>query len=1112
MEKLFPLVTGPLKIQPRTLKVETSTYGCLLIPILKERLPDELIVIISRKFAGNIWSLDVLLKYFHDELQAKENCFSIISKNSSSDLNKNDRKNNYTAAGLHAHQQNRPHGPLARCVYCLDDHPPSQCQKVTNIKSRYDILKKYGKCFVCLKSGHIAKYCPSNYICRKCNGKHNISVCNKDNSANSVVSHVDASSSILLQTARTEVVSIDDLHSLTTRILFDSGSQRTYVTDNVRKLLKLKTIRSEKVMIKTFGQNNDSEMKTLDVVQFKVKYRRENRYVFVEAMCVPVICCPLTRQCISLAQRKFEHLKGLDLADFGGDGSGESMVGILVGVDLYHSFISGKIVKGLYGPVASESVLGWILSGPVTSGNSFSTQFCFETHSMRSDLRGFGEEVDELRNDLTRFWTAETIGDGDECVVHQFEKDIVHNGDRYVTKLPFKQDHDLLPDNFKVSEARLRNLTKRLKDKNLVKDYDAIFKEYQSSGIIERVADAEVAKPTGEVHYLPHRPVVRADKATTKVRAVFDASCAANGPSLNDCLYSGPNFLSKIFDILLRFRFNFIAILADIKQAFLNVQIAEEHKDFLRFLWYDDVTKERDAKMIIFRFLRVVFGVTSSPFLLNGTIRHHLNKYAEQEKTFVEKFLEDLYVDDTTSGTQTVEEGKIFYEKAKHIMSGAGFNLRKWVSNNTEMQNYFNEKENIDKNNLTESGDDVTFLECQLNHENNSNFKRVLGIEWDTESDEFIFQFSEFVKTAKNLEKTKRNILKMAASIYDPLGFLSPVTARIKTIFQLLCRDKHEWDESVTGEIARVWGEFLSDLDNLNSVRIKRFVFVREKVIKISLHGFADSSNQVYCGVVYMCIETSVGMRVNFLASKNKVAPLKSLSIPRLELSGCVLLSKLLSDIMVAIGKRFVIDNVFCWTDSEVVLCWIKGKEKCWKPWVENRVVGIRKIVDREKWNHVSGVVNTADIPTRVCTFGEFERWFYGPEFIHSVHFEVEDFDVSKKLKLVDVVVESRSKENEKFKKNSVVNMLETVSGFETRCDVENFENVEIGNKVDCERGDNGDEELAVVYNISVEHVHFVERTIVERGFDLSVIDATRYSSLNKLVMVTGYVLRFVNN
>ena len=96
--------------------------------------------------------------------------------------------------------------------------------------------------------------------------------------------------------------------------------------------------------------------------------------------------------------------------------------------------------------------------------------------------------------------------------------------------------------------------------------------------------------------YLPHRPVLREDKETTKIRAVFDASCALDGQSLNDYLYSGPNLLSKIFDVLLRFRFNFIAILANIKQAFLNVEISKEHRYFLRFLWYENVNSESDAK------------------------------------------------------------------------------------------------------------------------------------------------------------------------------------------------------------------------------------------------------------------------------------------------------------------------------------------------------------------------------------------------------------------------------------------------------------------------------------------------------------------------------------
>ena len=112
----------------------------------------------------------------------------------------------------------------------------------------------------------------------------------------------------------------------------------------------------------------------------------------------------------------------------------------------------------------------------------------------------------------------------------------------------------------------------------------------------------KVPKKPGQVHYLPHRPVLREDKETTKIRAVFDASCASDGPSLNNCLYSGPNLLSKIFDILLRFRFNFVVVLADIKQAFLNVKNSREHRDFLRILWYENVYSESDAKLIVYRF------------------------------------------------------------------------------------------------------------------------------------------------------------------------------------------------------------------------------------------------------------------------------------------------------------------------------------------------------------------------------------------------------------------------------------------------------------------------------------------------------------------------------
>ena len=318
-------------------------------------------------------------------------------------------------------------------------------------------------------------------------------------------------------------------------------------------------------------------------------------------------------------------------------------------------------------------------------------------------------EDDLLRRDLEKFWHVENVSGTDECVVHQFENDITYNGERYVTKLPFRPDHDFLPDNYEICEARLNNLKCRLEKGGLLKDYDDIFKDYEKEKNIEKVPMEEIHVDAGSVHYLPHRPVVREDKQKTKTRAVFDASCATKGPSLNDCLYPGPNLLCKIFDILLRFRLNPVAILADIKQAFLNVEITEKHRDFLRFLWFDDIAYEK-PNVMIYRFLRLVFGITSSPFALNATIRHHLSEFVDFEREFVEKFLADLYVDNTTSGCESVEEGIQFYEKSVSIMSAGGFCLRKWVSNDSTLQAYFDEKEGT-------VGESVE--------------KKVLGIEWD---------------------------------------------------------------------------------------------------------------------------------------------------------------------------------------------------------------------------------------------------------------------------------------------------------------------------------------------------------------------------------------------
>ena len=162
--------------------------------------------------------------------------------------------------------------------------------------------------------------------------------------------------------------------------------------------------------------------------------------------------------------------------------------------------------------------------------------------------------------------------------------------------------------------------------------------------MVQTVPQDQIPQP-GDVHYLPHRTVVRLDRDTTKVRVVYDASSKVFGPSLNDCLHIGPSLNPLLFDILLRFRVHEVALTADIEKAFLNIEIDPEHRNFVRFLWVKDLNKE-NLEVMELRFARVVFGVNSSPFILNATIRHHLNTCLPVDSTLAQELLKSLYVDD----------------------------------------------------------------------------------------------------------------------------------------------------------------------------------------------------------------------------------------------------------------------------------------------------------------------------------------------------------------------------------------------------------------------------------------------------------------------------------
>ena len=194
-------------------------------------------------------------------------------------------------------------------------------------------------------------------------------------------------------------------------------------------------------------------------------------------------------------------------------------------------------------------------------------------------------------------------------------------------------------------------------------------------GIVEHVQNNDNKITPGQVHYLPHRAVIRENNETTKLRIVFDASSKAKGEHcLNDILYSGPCLLSYLYEILLRFQTGKFALVTAVKQAFLQIAITKDHRDFLRFLWFKNIN-DVPLTPATLRFICVIFELTSSPFVLKGTIKHHLEKYMLNPNftEIIKKLTMDLYVDDSTNSFHNLQITIEFQEEIKRIYKRCKF-------------------------------------------------------------------------------------------------------------------------------------------------------------------------------------------------------------------------------------------------------------------------------------------------------------------------------------------------------------------------------------------------------------------------------------------------------
>ena len=356
-------------------------------------------------------------------------------------------------------------------------------------------------------------------------------------------------------------------------------------------------------------------------------------------------------------------------------------------------------------------------------------------------------------------------------------------------------------------------------------------------GILEPVPP----KPTGEViHYIPHQPVIREDAESAKLRIVYDRSAKQNPqqPSLNDCLETGPALQPLMFDILIRNRMKFYCVTGDIKKAFLQIRISEEDRDAQRTVWYNDLT---DRKVMEYRFTRVIFGATPSPYILGATLQKHVSQYRFDYPETSKALMQDTYVDDIQSGGDSAEALQKFKEEATAIMEEGGFKLHKWHSNIQPLESEPDQEE--------ASSQDQDNLRVVLKDSASASTSKILGVLWEKKSDALQVNFRPCLQIESPL--TKRKMLAAINGVYDILGWASPVTIIGKILFSEMCLLKIAWDDPAPVDISRRSNLWIKELHKCNTISVPRSVVKREQKL-LALHGFADASKSGVCAAVYV--------------------------------------------------------------------------------------------------------------------------------------------------------------------------------------------------------------------------------------------------------------------
>ncbi|XP_074645870.1 uncharacterized protein LOC141902130 [Tubulanus polymorphus] len=878
------------------------------------------------------------------------------------------------------------------CIKCEQSHRLFECPafKAMSVDNRWQFAKENQLCFRCLKQGHSGKICRFTRRCYVdgCKSNHNSLLHDRSTSKNveTNAKSVDRGNELSSTTVRPETLCVtegdtpDTVNSAsdspvpnvslrTLPVIVSNGEKKieivavlddcstaSYISEDIALKLGLQGQITD-LNVDTIGSTKQT-FSTMHV-NFTVGSPNNRYSKNMNAYTVKRVSGYRPSVNWNNLKQKLNHLNDIRFPDVPKNARIELLIG-LDAADL-HRCLEERF-GGDNEPIARRTPLGWTCVGKI-SNKTVITKHAYAYFVSAENI--------QLNEQLRLFWDLDSIGirnkdnvalftSDEKKAIEQTEKTRCFKDGRYEVGIPWRDQEPCFESNRETAFNRLKNLEKSLNNRPKVAiEYNRIIQNHLERGYIRKVPANEIASSPSE-WYLPHFPVVKLQRTTSKVRIVFDAAAKHNGKCLNDAIYAGPNLQNDLINILIRFRRYAVALIGDLSEMFLQIGIREEDRRFHRFLWRDlDSSKDPE----VYEFLRLTFGNTSSPYLAQDVVRYQAKTHKDMYPLASDTIENAMYMDDTLESVVSTEVGIQLRRELSDLFESAGFKMRKFCSNDLNVLADIPE---------SDRAVDICIEEGVL------PVMKTLGIMWQASTDAFTFKFEQ----PPSINMTKRDVLRKVATIFDPLQILAPYTVRAKMLLQRSWILGLDWDQPLPEELANEWKKWFSELVDVKNISVPRWLGL-DSTNNVTLHTFVDASESAYAAISYCRREIAENVNVVMIAAKTRVSPTHALSIPRLELLAAVIGLRLANTVCKSL--QIPISNHTFWSDSQNVLCWIRGESRKYKPFVAHRVGEIQESTTPDQWRYVPTEVNPADLATRGMTVKELvaeNMWLNGPEFL----------------------------------------------------------------------------------------------------------------------------------